>query len=85
MLLVVKERLEGPKYNIDFGGGGGGTQGRIGMSTVQKGPLSLIVACTLLNRQSAFRVIPGATLLTSYTVSSLRRIVFLADFPFTRE
>ena len=30
MLSEVKERLEGPKYNIDFGGKG------IGMSTMQK-------------------------------------------------
>ena len=45
MLLVVKERLEGPKYNIDFGGGGGGTQGRIGMSTVQKG--AIVPHCSL--------------------------------------
>ena len=38
MLLVVKERLEGPKYNIDLRGGAGDTQGEgIGMSTVQKG------------------------------------------------
>ena len=46
MLLVVKERLEGPKYNIDFGGGGGNTQGEgKGMSTVQKG--SIVLHCSL--------------------------------------
>ena len=41
MLSEVKERLEGPKYNIDFGGGrGGGRQGKgIGKSTVQKGAI----------------------------------------------
>ena len=27
MLFVVKERIEGLKYNIDFGGRGGDTQG----------------------------------------------------------
>ena len=46
MLLVVKERLEGPKYNIDLGGGGWGTQGeRTGMSTVQKG--AIVPHCSL--------------------------------------
>ena len=40
MLFEVKERLEGIKYNIDFGGRGGGTQGKgIGMSTMQKGAI----------------------------------------------
>ena len=40
MLSVAKERLEGLKYNIDFGGRGWGTQGEgIGMSTVQKGAI----------------------------------------------
>ena len=52
MLSEVKERLEGPKYNIDFEGKGLGYRGKgIGMSTMQKGPflgsvstlLSLIV------------------------------------------
>ena len=33
MLSEVKERLEGPKYNIDFGGKG------IGMSTMLKGAI----------------------------------------------
>ena len=28
MFLVVQERLEGPKYNIDFGGGVGVHRGR---------------------------------------------------------
>ena len=46
MFLVVKERLEGPKYNIDFGGRGGGRQGGgIGMSTVQKG--AIVPHCSL--------------------------------------
>ena len=46
MLFVVKERLEGLKYNIDLGGGGGGTQGEgIGMSTVQKG--AIVPHCSL--------------------------------------
>ena len=46
MLFVVKERLEGLKYNIDFGGGGGGTQGEgIGMSTIQKG--AIVPHCSL--------------------------------------
>ena len=37
MLSEVKERLEGPKYNNDFGGKGLGRQGKgIGMSTMQK-------------------------------------------------
>ena len=53
MLSEIKERIEGPKYNIDFGGRGWGKQGKgIGMSTTQKGAilrsvstlLSLIVA-----------------------------------------
>ena len=40
MLFVVKERLEGLKYNIGFGGRGWGTQGKgIGMSSVQKGAI----------------------------------------------
>ena len=40
MLFEVKERLEGLEYNIDFGGGSGGTQGKgIGMFTMQKGPI----------------------------------------------
>ena len=40
MLSEVKERLEGPKYNIDFGGRGGGRQGKgIGKSTIQKGAI----------------------------------------------
>ena len=35
MLFVVKERIESLKYNIDFGGKGGGRQGEgIDMSTV---------------------------------------------------
>ena len=35
MLFVDKERLEGLKYNIGFGGKGGGTQGKgIGMFNV---------------------------------------------------
>ena len=35
-MFVVKERLEGLKYNIGFGEEGGGTQGEgIGKSTVQ--------------------------------------------------
>ena len=40
-LSEVKERLEGPKYNIDFGEGrGGGRQGKgIGKSTIQKGAI----------------------------------------------
>ena len=39
MLSEVKERLEGPKYNNDFGGKGLGRQGKgIGMSTMQKVP-----------------------------------------------
>ena len=38
MLFVVKETLEGLKYNIGFGGRGGDTQEEgIGMSTVKKG------------------------------------------------
>ena len=37
MLFVVKERLERRKYNIDFRGRAGGTQGKgIDMSTLQK-------------------------------------------------
>ena len=55
MLFLVEERLDAIKYNIDFGGRGGGTKGEgIGMSTIKKklGPfyrsvstlLSLIVA-----------------------------------------
>ena len=53
MLSEIKERIEGPKYNIDFGGRGWGKQGKgIAMSTTQKGAilrsvstlLSLIVA-----------------------------------------
>ena len=42
MLFVVKERIEGLKYNIDLGGGGGDTQGEgIDMSTMamQKGAI----------------------------------------------
>ena len=40
MLFVVKERIEGPKYNIDFGGRGEDTQGEgIDMSTMQKGTI----------------------------------------------
>ena len=40
MLSEVKERLEGPKYNIDFFGEGLGRQGKgIGMSTMQKGAI----------------------------------------------
>ena len=40
MLFEAKERLKGLKYNIDFGGGSGGTQGEgIGMSTVKKGAI----------------------------------------------
>ena len=40
MLFEVQERLEGLEYNIDFGGGGGGTQGKgIGMFTMQKGAI----------------------------------------------
>ena len=40
MLSEVRERLEGPKYNIDFGGRGGGRQGKeIGKSTIQKGAI----------------------------------------------
>ena len=36
----VKERLEGPKYDIDWGGRGWGRQGKgIGMSTMQKGAI----------------------------------------------
>ena len=55
MLSEAKERLEGPKHNIDFGGEGVGVdRGREwGMSTMQKGAifmevsrlLSLIVEC----------------------------------------
>ena len=37
MLSKVKERLEGPKYNIDFGGKGLGYRGEGDMSTMQKG------------------------------------------------
>ena len=53
MLSEVKKRLEGPKFNIDFGGRGWGRQGKeISISTMQKGPfygsvstlLSLIAA-----------------------------------------
>ena len=54
MLFLVEERLDAIKYNIDFGGKGGGTKGEgIGMSTIKTlGPfyrsvstlLSLIVA-----------------------------------------
>ena len=37
MLSEVKERLEGPKYNIDFGGRGWGRQGKgIAIPTMQK-------------------------------------------------
>ena len=54
MLSEVKERSEGPKYNIDLGERGWGRQGKgihVGISTMQKGPfygsvstlLSLIV------------------------------------------
>ena len=40
MLFVVKEGIEGLKYNIDFGGRGGDTQGEgIDMSTMQKGTI----------------------------------------------
>ena len=40
MLFVVKERIEGLKYNIDFGGRGGDTQGEgIDMSIMQKGAI----------------------------------------------
>ena len=42
MLSEVKKRLEGPKYNIDFGGGGRGLgrQGKgISISTMQKGAI----------------------------------------------
>ena len=40
MLFEVKERLEGLEYNIDFGGGSGGKQGKgIGMFTMQKGAM----------------------------------------------
>ena len=44
MLSEVKKRLEDPKYNIDFGGGGGGRGwGRqekgISISTMQKGAI----------------------------------------------
>ena len=41
MLSEVKKRLEGPKFNIDFGGGRGwGRQGKgIGISTIQKGAI----------------------------------------------
>ena len=41
MLSEVKERLEGPKYNIDFGGGRGwGKQGKgVGMPPMQKGTI----------------------------------------------
>ena len=38
MLSEVKEGLEGPKCNIDFGGRGWDRQGKgIGMATTQKG------------------------------------------------
>ena len=40
MLFLVEERLDGMKYNIDFGGRGGGTQGKgIGMPTMKNGPI----------------------------------------------
>ena len=40
MLSELKERLEGPKYNIDFGGRGWGRQGKgISISTMQKGAI----------------------------------------------
>ena len=41
MLSEVKEKLDGPKYNIDSGGRGWGRQEKgIGMSTMQKGAIS---------------------------------------------
>ena len=40
MLPKVKERLEGPEYNIDFGWMGWGRQGKgIGMSTMEEGAI----------------------------------------------
>ena len=40
MLSEVKKRLEGPKFNIDFGGRGWGRQGKgISISTMQKGAI----------------------------------------------
>ena len=41
MLFEVKERLEGLKYNIDFGGRGWGYTGKgVGLFTMQKGAIS---------------------------------------------
>ena len=40
MLSEVKQRLEGPKFNIDFGGKGLGRQGKeIIISTMQSKPI----------------------------------------------
>ena len=40
MLSEVKKRLEGPTFNIDFGGKGWGRQGKgISISTMQKGAI----------------------------------------------
>ena len=71
MLFEVKERLEGLEYNIDFGGGSGGTQGKgIGMFTIcKKGPfyrsvltpLSLVVAF-ISDRLRAMRLLGGKCL-----------------------
>ena len=70
MLFEVKERLEGLEYNIDFGGGSGGTQGKgIGMFTTQKGViyrsvltlLSLVVAF-ISDRLRAMRLLGGKCL-----------------------
>ena len=40
MLSEVKKRLEGPKFNVDFGGRGWGRQEKgISISTMQKGAI----------------------------------------------
>ena len=40
MLSEVKKKLQGPKFNVDFGGRGWGRQGKgISISTVQKGAI----------------------------------------------
>ena len=60
MLSEVKERLEGPKYNIDFGGRGGGRQGMaIGKSTIQKGPFygSVSTLCPSLSELSECKIV----------------------------
>ena len=62
MLFEVKERLEGLKYNIDFGGRGWGYTGKgVGMFTMQKGAI-LKKCLNTLSLLRAIRVLGGKCL-----------------------